>query len=62
MEVAAPRNPNICAGCAQLLEDDSPVSAAQAEQGNAFFFESMAVESTVDRSSPDDTDQVSRSS
>ncbi len=28
MERASPENPNVCSGCAQLLEDSSPVQAA----------------------------------
>jgi hypothetical protein len=56
MEVAASRNPNICAGCAQLLEDDSPVTAARAQEESVVLSESTLVASTGDRSSADGGD------
>jgi hypothetical protein len=44
MKVAAPCNPNICAACAQLLEDESPERAARVDQENALLAESVLAE------------------
>ena len=48
MEAAASCNPNVCAGCAQLLDDESSAQVARIE--DAFLVESVLVESAGNRS------------
>lgn len=55
MDVAAPCNPNICAGCAQLLEDESAERAARVGDEDAFFAESLLVEAAGNGGLRDDS-------
>jgi hypothetical protein len=49
MATAAPANPNICVGCAQLLDDESPVQAVQAGDEGIIFTEGLLVKAGGDR-------------
>ena len=48
MKMAAPANPNICVGCAQLLDDESPVQAVQADGEQFVFTEGLLVKAGED--------------
>lgn len=43
MHLAAPLNPNICLGCAQLLDDESPFHAVQAGEEDPLFSDNTLI-------------------